>query len=272
MSLIKTIFGSGEVIKRGFDLIDDMHTSGEEAAAAATDQKVAILSAYEPFKIAQRVLAFSFIGVFLLCFLMCFVALAISLFISFDYQTRVVDPVLQLLDAFGMDTTVTMIMGFYFGAGAAEGIINVIRGRKTRGGGGMTPVINIESLVLPDCTIGVLTCQDFKCFSLELPWRSNQRSVSCIPAGDYESVWYDSPRHGRVLLLKDVPERDWIELHAANFTRQIEGCICVGSSIKFLDGDDTPDVTNSKNTVAALFTALDGDAPLFSIRGAGREI
>ena len=52
MGILSTIFGSGDVIKKGMDLIDDMHTSTEEEIAATADAKVKRLNAYAPFKVA----------------------------------------------------------------------------------------------------------------------------------------------------------------------------------------------------------------------------
>lgn len=112
--------------------------------------------------------------------------------------------------------------------------------------------IQIDTWNQHDCTLGRLSCGEFRCFTLELPWRGNSRSISCIPSGTYRAGRYDSPKHGDVLLLEDVPNRTYIEIHAGNFTRQIEGCILVGDGIKYLDGDDVPDVTNSRNTLSKL--------------------
>jgi len=107
-----------------------------------------------------------------------------------------------------------------------------------------------------DCTIGRLTCGDFHCLTLELPWKDNEKNVSCIPAGAYASGFYDSPKHGRVILLDCVRDRKYIEIHAGNYTRQIEGCILVGDSLKYLDSDDILDVTNSKRTLRKLMALL----------------
>ena len=49
---LSKILGSGDVIKKGLDLIDDMHTSTEEEIVAKTKSKVDLLSAYAPFKVA----------------------------------------------------------------------------------------------------------------------------------------------------------------------------------------------------------------------------
>ena len=103
-----------------------------------------------------------------------------------------------------------------------------------------------------DCTIGRLSIDDFQCFTLELPDLDNQKRISCIPAGDYEYETYQSPKHGKVLLLKDVKDRTFIEVHAGNYTYQILGCIIVGDSVKWLNNDSIPDVTNSQNTLLKL--------------------
>lgn len=116
--------------------------------------------------------------------------------------------------------------------------------------------MKISTWINPDCTVGRLEFGGFHCLTLELPWKENANDISCIPAGTYEYVKYDSPRHGAVLLLLDVPGRSMVELHAGNYTRQIEGCILVGDSLKYLDGDSILDVTNSKRTLKKLLSLL----------------
>lgn len=51
-----------------------------------------------------------------------------------------------------------------------------------------------------------------------------------IPIGEYEADVYLSPKaHGfPVLLLKNVPDRSYIEMHPANWPHQLEGCIAPG--------------------------------------------
>lgn len=117
-------------------------------------------------------------------------------------------------------------------------------------------MIELSTWINPDCTIGRLRCGDFQCFTLELPWRDNARGISCIPAGNYSARLYDSPRHGMVALLDGVPGRSMIEIHAGNYTTQIEGCILVGDSICYLDDDGIPDVTNSKANLLLLLCKL----------------
>lgn len=117
-------------------------------------------------------------------------------------------------------------------------------------------MIEITTWMQPDCTIGRLTCGEFRCWTLELPWVCNERYISCIPDGEYQAHLYRSRRHGDVILLKNVPNREFIEIHSGNYTRQIKGCILVGDSITYQDGDTIPDVTNSRKTLNTLIGLL----------------
>ena len=68
--------------------------------------------------------------------------------------------------------------------------------------------------------------------TLELPWKDNLRSVSCIPAGDYK-VRLRLPRESATrdyihLIVKDVPNRDYILFHRGNTAKDTRGCILVG--------------------------------------------
>jgi len=103
-----------------------------------------------------------------------------------------------------------------------------------------------------NCTLGILSCGTFQSFSLELPDLGNQPDISCIPSGRYGYYFRISPTNGSVLELRDVPNRTYIQIHAGNFSSQTHGCILVGDSIKFLDDDSVPDITNSKSTLAKL--------------------
>lgn len=50
-----------------------------------------------------------------------------------------------------------------------------------------------------------------------------------IPEGEYDLVWYPSPRWNQsVPLVKGVPGRTFIEIHAANWPKQLDGCTAVG--------------------------------------------
>lgn len=117
-------------------------------------------------------------------------------------------------------------------------------------------MLTIKRWYHKDCTLGRLSAGNFQCFTLELPDLGNAPSISCIPAGTYQAFKRQSPKNGLVVELKAVPNRSFIQIHRGNYTRQIEGCILVGSSIAFLDGDHVPDVTNSGVTMDKILTLL----------------
>lgn len=121
--LLGKIFGSEQVISKSLDLIDSFHTSTEEQIEAATKSKVALLEAYAPFKLAQRVIAFSFTFIYLSCF-------ALVLGFTLMEQTADADKVKQVLEDFQIGYAMLIILAFYFGGGAAEGIIAQRRGNN----------------------------------------------------------------------------------------------------------------------------------------------
>ena len=116
LGLLGKIFGSEKVISKSIDLIDSFHTSTEEQIESATKSKVALLEAYAPFKLAQRVIAFSFTFVYLSCF-----GLVLG-YTLFD-QTADAEKVKQVLEDFQVGYAMLIILAFYFGGGAAEGIL-----------------------------------------------------------------------------------------------------------------------------------------------------
>ena len=97
---------------------------------------------------------------------------------------------------------------------------------------------HINLLILRDTfsdesTIGELFINGERfCDTLELPYRDNQRSISCIPTGEYKVRMRrpreSATRHYSHLLLKDVPDRDYILFHRGNTAKDTKGCILVG--------------------------------------------
>lgn len=108
-----------------------------------------------------------------------------------------------------------------------------------------------------DCTVGRLSYGDFQCWTLELPLLNNQQDISCIyPAGGYRGRKHFSPNNDECIEIVNVMDRTNIQIHAGNYTSQIRGCILVGDSVKFLNDDLIPDVTNSKKTLSKLLDLL----------------
>ena len=114
MSILATLLGSGDVISKGLGLIDSMHTSDTEEIEAKTKAKTDLLSAYAPFKIAQRYLALMFGFTFVLSYLMVLVLF---------FMERDITQVQEIISAFKIDWICLTIVGFYFGGGAFEGVM-----------------------------------------------------------------------------------------------------------------------------------------------------
>lgn len=97
---------------------------------------------------------------------------------------------------------------------------------------------NINLLILRDTfsdesTIGSLYINGERfCDTLELPYRDNQRSISCIPVGEYKvrlRVARESATRDYLhLLVKDVKDRSHILFHRGNTAKDTRGCILVG--------------------------------------------
>ncbi|WP_179006081.1 DUF5675 family protein [Winogradskyella forsetii] len=84
-------------------------------------------------------------------------------------------------------------------------------------------------------TNGTLFYSDkFLCHTIELPWKDNKRSISCIPEGQYEIKTRFSKRFKHHLILQDVKDRSFILFHPANDAlNDLEGCI---APVTYLSG------------------------------------
>lgn len=110
-------------------------------------------------------------------------------------------------------------------------------------------------------TIGNLTVGNFACSTLELPWKDNQQSISCIPKGTYQCEWgYMGDLKEYHYVLKDVPGRASIFIHEGNYYTNSKGCILLGSSLGDINHDGEMDVLSSRVTLAK-FEALFNKKP-----------
>ena len=81
-------------------------------------------------------------------------------------------------------------------------------------------------------------------WSLELPWRENQRRISCIPEGHYFCAPWNSARWPNTYVVLDVEGRSGILTHAGNlagdtsqgFKTHSLGCILPGKQRGVLQG------------------------------------
>ena len=85
----------------------------------------------------------------------------------------------------------------------------------------------------PDGTNGELFFNGKKiCNTIELPWKENQKRVSCIPEGIYRVRKRFSPKFKWHLEIFKVRNRDFILFHPANNAlKELNGCIAPVSEI-----------------------------------------
>lgn len=101
----------------------------------------------------------------------------------------------------------------------------------------------------------IITTEGFNCKTLELPWRNNKKSISCIPAGEYTVVLRESPKYGRIYWVTNVQDRSWILIHSGNyagdinkgFKTHVQGCILLGQNFGFLENQRA--ILNSRITL-----------------------
>ena len=121
-------------------------------------------------------------------------------------------------------------------------------------------------------TFGVLTFDDFKCYTIERPWLNNKPMVSCIPSGDYYVHSYDSPRFGSSVIIyggtvSPYPDPNYVRsgilIHPANIAGDLSGCIGLGNRFGTVYGEHA--VLNSKKTVSN-FLELINTTEIYTLR------
>ncbi|MFV0505894.1 MAG: hypothetical protein ACK5L5_04175 [Bacteroidales bacterium] len=116
MALLGKLFGSDKALDKVASGVDKVFFTQEERA----EQWLDTLKAYEPFKLAQRLIALivtcAYIFVFLLCAVMMFLGLWFDKLVEHS----------KLIVEWNNDTLglpFVLIVSFYFAGGMAEGII-----------------------------------------------------------------------------------------------------------------------------------------------------
>lgn len=113
---------------------------------------------------------------------------------------------------------------------------------------------------------GIITDMNFNTLltfkTLELPWKGNKQSISCIPPGDYNLVKRYSEKFKWHLHIMDVTGRKWILIHPGNFYTQIQGCILPGSRFQDINDDGRKDVVNSGTAMKKIMDTLPNRAYL----------
>jgi hypothetical protein len=99
---------------------------------------------------------------------------------------------------------------------------------------GSANLLLIRDTFTDKSVLGKLYCNaEFIAHTLELAWRDNQKSVSCIPSGEYKCrvrlARESATREYVHLLVQDVPDRSYILFHRGNNPSDSRGCILTGT-------------------------------------------
>ena len=88
-------------------------------------------------------------------------------------------------------------------------------------------IVVLSRTYFPDGTNGKLECESkFICNTIELPWKKNEKKVSCIPEGKYFIRKRYSDKFKWHLEVMNVENRKGILIHPANNALlELKGCI-----------------------------------------------
>ena len=94
-------------------------------------------------------------------------------------------------------------------------------------------VLHLTRQYFPEGTNGILKCEDrFICYTIELPWRNNDRNISCIPEGKYFIKQRYSAKFKDHFEIVGVDRRTLILFHPANNAlKELNGCIAPVSKL-----------------------------------------
>ena len=110
--LFAKIFGTKKVIESGISAIDKGIFTREEKA----DYLIKFLNAYEPFRLAQRIIAILFVSVYLFTFVIL-LCMYIYAYVSSNIQfSESLGNLLRLTNDY-LGLPVALIVGFYFAGG-----------------------------------------------------------------------------------------------------------------------------------------------------------
>lgn len=90
------------------------------------------------------------------------------------------------------------------------------------------------------------------CRTVEKRWHNNEQRISCIPQGTYHCIKRIRQKYGHHWHLQDVPNRDLILIHNANWAHELLGCIGVGKD--FATGLDKKTGITAKMVTSSVAT------------------
>jgi hypothetical protein len=125
MKLLSKLFGSDKIIDHAANGIDKIWFTKEEKA----ENWINTLKAYEPFKLAQRLIALLVTTVYLFVWIV-----SVTMFVcSFWFEgTLEISKELAVLNNETLGLSFALIIGFYFAGGAAEGVVDRIKKKQTK--------------------------------------------------------------------------------------------------------------------------------------------
>lgn len=119
MGIWNSLFGSDKIIDAGIEGIDKMVFTDEEKSSA----KMKFLKLYEPFKLAQRYIAMTFCPAYIFMWIVAGLLEVANIFIIAFTDKSLNTEVMYILLSGDISMMVMLILGFYFGGGAIEGVI-----------------------------------------------------------------------------------------------------------------------------------------------------
>ena len=126
MSFFSSIFGAKEIVEDGLKMIDEAFYTDEEKAQdkvklleKKSELKIRQLEAYHPYKKTQRFLALSFVFIYLFIMLNGVVGQLYGIVSIDDVKNA-----LKFANEMWLGEIVLIIVTFYFGGGAVEGILD----------------------------------------------------------------------------------------------------------------------------------------------------
>ena len=98
----------------------------------------------------------------------------------------------------------------------------------------------------------------YTCHTIELPNKNNIKRFSCIPEGCYKVIKEQPQGHFNYthFRLLNVPGREGILIHIANYVSQLRGCIAVGKDLIDINNDSLHDVNYSGIVLKELVNLL----------------
>lgn len=122
-------------------------------------------------------------------------------------------------------------------------------------------IITLKRVYLPTETLGSMydARGELICKTMELPWRDNKTSISCIPEGVYD-VFKQPPKEGRPYWYYRLPDaqtkRRGILIHRIAYVKDLLGCIGVGSRFADFNKDGVPDMEQSAKKLQWMIDTL----------------